>query len=231
MMGHLIIEKALNEVYQWEMSEMESLPNHKFSLRFRRKMKMMLRESNAPKNRTLVNNSAKVFQREKTFRLALVAVLLMAFLTACAATVRYVYDRFVREEHATYSMMMSIEDEDAPTEILEKYDIGRDMSGYERIVWDDDAIDRWIEYTKGDRYVSICQSLKSNYNVRLNTENAIVTEGTVHGNQAICIKLDEKVENGYEIIWDDGSYIIEVWGNLSEEEMMEIANSVCVEKK
>ena len=30
---------------------------------------------------------------------------------------------------------------------------------------------------------------------------------------------------------DDGSYIIEVWGNLSEEEMMEIANSVCVEKK
>ena len=69
MMGHLIIEKALNEVYQWEMSEIESLPNHKFSLRFRRKMKMMLRESNAPKNRTLVNNSAKVFQRKIYYNL------------------------------------------------------------------------------------------------------------------------------------------------------------------
>lgn len=116
----------------------------------------MLRESNAPKNRTLVNNSAKVFQRKKTFRLALVAVLLMAFLTACAATVRYVYDRFIREEHATYSMMMSIEDEDAPTEILEKYDIGCDMSGYERNVVEDDAIDRWIEYRKCHSYRGYC---------------------------------------------------------------------------
>ena len=227
MMGHLIIEKALNEVYQLEMSEIESLPNHKFSLKFRKKMKRILRESNAPRNCTSENNIAKVFRRKKTFRLVLVAVLLMAFLTACAATVRYVYDRFVREEHATYSMMMSIEDEDAPTEILEKYDIGRDMSGYERIVVEDDEIGRLIEYNRGHKFVTFNQELKCNYSsVRLNTEDATVTETYVDGVQAICLSR----EDGYGIIWDNGFYVLTVWGNLSEKEIMEIANSVCVEK-
>ena len=32
------------------------------------------------------------------------------------------------------------------------------------------------------------------------------------------------------ITWDNGSYILTVWGNLPEEEMMAIANSVCIEK-
>ena len=70
--------------------------------------------------------------------------------------------------------------------------------------------------------------MKCNYSsVRLNTEDATVTETYVDGVQAICLSR----EDGYGIIWDNGFYVLTVWGNLSEKEIMEIANSVCVEKK
>lgn len=227
-MGHSIIEKALSEVYQSEMSEIESVPDHKFSLRFRRNMKKELQSPETLKKHASGKSSAGVFRTKKMFRIALIAALIMAFLTACASTVRYVYERFVREEHATYSMMRAIEDENAPTEILEKYDIGYDMSGYERTVLEDDETGRTIEYDKGDVFVVFGQDVKCNYtNVRLNTENATVIESYVKDDQAICLKR----EDGYGITWDNGSYILTVWGNLPEEEMMAIANSVCIKKK
>ena len=54
-----------------------------------------------------------------------------------------------------------------------------------------------------------------------------IIESYVKDDQAFCLKR----EDGYGITWDNGSYILTVWGNLPEEEMMAIANSVCIKKK
>lgn len=218
-----LIAKALLNDLENDIDQYNSLPDHHFSLRFKRKMRKLLSGS----TNSLVSKTPH-FYFKKSMKLALI-VLVTALITGATFAAYKLWDNYRIRDMRAYSFLDITNIDNAPSTIQEQYRIGISTDGYYENVLLDDEYSYWVEYRHQDNgtALSFQQIVKTSYqNVLLNTENAAEnpTELLINGYKGICF---ETYYGEMCIIWDQGDYILNVSSyGIGKDELIAIAKSV-----
>ncbi len=195
---------------------------HVFSRRFERKMKKLLRT---------VEHSQQPKRRISLRRAVTVAIVAAAFLSAAALTtgaMDNLFQYFLPEVFTTHSIVRSSNDMFAPTSFEEQYvpvyvAQGFGLTRRPLVIENRGVLSYTYEPCDGEgREISFCQYLKADYAPNLNTENHELEKITVQGYEGFKLVIREHVY----IAWDNGDYILEIDGFISENELMKMAESV-----
>ena len=219
-----IFAAALQETMLADIAEYEKEPYHKFSHKFERKMKkLFLQQTATPKT----ENKRIPLKRKLT--VALLVVLISAFVAGCASLAYYLWNKFKIEDYGLYSLLNLTDIENAPTSLEERYEIGADMSVYSENILTDESFHYWAEYSNHENTViisfmqytkEVCQ------NVVLNTEDAIVMPTEVSVNNCNGI-FYQTYYGAMVLIWDNGNYVLNLSVNgISQDELFTLAESV-----
>lgn len=202
------------------IEKVPQMPDHKFSRKFERKMKRLIRYGcNEPTH----YHKITVKRLFVCITVALVAAVVMAF---SVGAVRDFFKNFFMEVFGTHTMVQTFSDNiNAPTSIEDVYTI-EVPNGFD-IVYKDEIFE-WstficYEYSKDNYYIFFTQYLKSEYNVNINTENRPLNYIEINGNDGYIVDLGN---NEYYISWDNGDYIFDITGNIGKNALIDIANSV-----
>ena len=205
MNNNQLIALALQNDFDAELAMYDGMPEHRFSLRFRRRMRKLLG--------------------------AMITVILLAFLTGATLLIYKMWDKFQLHDVGEHSFLVALDIEGAPTTLEDKYRLGIDLSGYSENILLDNEYEYLVEYheVNGNRVLGFSQAIKDHYQGEscwLNTENAMVmpTEIIVNG----CKGLTFQTYHGINVlIWDCGDYVIYLSGyNIGQDELISTAETV-----
>ena len=219
-----IMAAALRDVMLAEIETIENMPKHKFSRKFERKMKKLFAQQKAPSK-----TENKQITLKRKLVVALLVVLISAFVAGCASLAYYLWNHFKVEDYGLYSLLGITDIKDCPTELLEHYELDVEMKGYSKEILLDEYFQYWVAYQKKDEQINISfsQNTKDTYqNIFLNTENALVmpTEVTVNGCKGVFYQT---FYGEMLLIWDVGDYILDMTGyGISQEELFALAESI-----
>ena len=220
-----LLALALQNDFDSEIAAYNNMPNHNFSLRFKKRMKRLMNVGGVP------DWELKRIPLKKSITIALVAVILLAFVTGSTLMIYRLCDKFRLHDAGEHTYLVAFDTEGAPTTLEEKYRLGIDLSGYSENLLLDDEYDYWVEYFEigSKRSISFSQSIKDGYQDEsywLYTEDAMVmpTEIIVNGNKYIFFQTKY---GDMCLIWDCGDYIIEVGTyGFGKDELIPIAETV-----
>ena len=220
------LELALENTMNRQIAEYENdLETHEFSHRFEKRMNKLIKR--------LGGGSFVLFGSRIPLRKAVQLVfiiMILAVLTAATYAIIH-WGSFNVEEYDIYSLLNVTDISDAPLTLEERYEIRADLSEYDYEVIVDNNSMVTISYTnlyQKNKYFDFSQRTKKKLeNKRINTENAAQKPTTIEVNG--CIGLYIQMLQGEQLIlWDNGSYFIEVVGSneFSINELILICNSV-----
>lgn len=196
------------------------MPDHKFSKRFERKMKKLVGHGCAePKS------GHKKITGKRLFVCVIAAIIAASLMAFSVGAVRETFKKFIMNVFDTHTDVLSVEDDSAPASFEDIYIINV-PDGYANTYKAE--LYEWspylnYEYRNGDRYIFFTQFLKSQYDIRLNTENRSLSYIEINGCEGFIVDIGD---NEYYISWDNGDYIFDVMGNIDKNALIEIANSV-----
>lgn len=211
------ISEALCPEYNAMLSE--SLIEHTFSPEFKNKMDKLIRHRKKPYY-SFVNTIGKR-----------VAVIILTFVMISFTTVMSVgalrkpFQKFVINMFKTHSDIRSDPEdtEEYPKTIESIYDIPNGIEGYEKELLREDSIGRHVLYTKGNKFVDLIQDVVYVFSMNANTEGATIEHIDINGYDAIGWLNNL---NCYNLLWNNGEYIIFILSNISKDELITIAKSV-----
>lgn len=220
-----IIKYALKERLLADIEFYNSLPDHRFSHRFNKRIKKLLKEHTACQSK----KEKRYIPLNRKFKIALIAAILAVLFTGAAFGVYTIWKKYQIKDYSLYSMLYISEPQGAPRILEEKYDINWDLSDYEKIIYLDIESQYFVEYQNYNEDIGISFE-QSTYEVGeqtfINTENALVMpcEITINGYEGIYF---ETYYGGKCIIWCTENYVFSVTGaNISKNELISIAESV-----
>ncbi|MCM1525187.1 MAG: DUF4367 domain-containing protein, partial [Ruminococcus sp.] len=187
-------ETAVSRIIQ----KVPQMPDHKFSRKFERKMKKLIRHGY---RETVHNRKITVKRLFVCITAALIAAVVMAF---SVGAVRDFFKNFFMEVFGTHTTVQTFSDNiNVPISIKDVYMI--DMPNGFDMVYKDEIFE-WSPfiayiYRKDDDYISFNQFLKSEYDVDINTENRPLDYIEINGNDGYIVDLGN---NEYYISWDNG---------------------------
>ena len=220
-----IIKYALKERLLADIDFYNSYPDHRFSHRFNKRIKKLLKEHTAYQSER--KNSYIPIKRK--LKIALIAIILAVLFTGAAFGVYTIWEKYQIKDYSLYSMLYISEPTNAPRILEEKYEIGLDLNEYQEIIHTDLEIEFFAEYRSLKNETVITYS-QSTYEVGeqtfINTENALVMpcEITINGYEGIYF---ETYYGGKCIIWCTENYVFSVTGaDISKNELISIAETV-----
>lgn len=220
-----IIKYALKERLLADIDFYNSYPDHRFSHRFNKRIKKLLKEHTACQSK----KEKRYIPLNRKFKIALIAAILAVLFTGAAFGVYTIWKKYQIKDYSLYSMLYISEPQGAPRILEEKYDINWDLSDYEKIIYLDIESQYFVEYQNYNEDIGISFE-QSTYEVGeqtfINTENALVMpcEITINGYEGIYF---ETYYGGKCIIWCTENYVFSVTGaNISKNELISIAESV-----
>lgn len=221
MIENLYLKSCLEKYCdEWVNELLPEISDHKFSLRYKIKKRRIL------KMRPRFKQQFTRTPIRKALYYAVLSVILAALFTGTAIAAYTIFMYFKVDNHDKYSSVFSIRDDDAPGEILKKYEITYDFTEYDKEIMNDDALTYWIIWSKGDMQIQFVQYPKCYYkNIRYNTElspTGIVQE-EINGNEAIYFETRDG-SHCYTINTDD--YIIDISCNIDKNSAHNVAKSV-----
>ena len=220
------LKLALENTMIRQIAEYESdLEAHEFSYRFEKRMNKLIK--------SLGGGSFAFFGSKIPLRKAVQLVFIIMILAVLAAAAYAVinWGSFKVEEYDIYSMLSVADISDAPLTLEERYEIGADLSEYDSEVLMDNNTMIGICYTNlydENKTIEFSQRTKKFLNnIRINTENSNQMPTTIEVNGCIGLYM-QTLDMEHLILWDNGSYFIEVIGSseISINELISICNSV-----
>lgn len=195
------------------------IPHHEFSTGFEKKMKRLLKHE----------KPALSFKKLGIFIATAAIVAVLAAVGTGA--LENLFKQFSFENYETYTVVKSVDAENAPRVIEELYmfDV---PEGFECSYSEEPA--EWMPFLTcfyqnkaENKYIDFKQTIKSKYDVNVNTEDRVMEYISVNGHDGYIIDL---WDNEYIISWDNGDYIFDIIGNLGRDRMIRLAESVKVVK-
>ncbi len=193
---------------------------HKFSAEFERKMDIIMGKSNK-----------KVRITPKRLLIAITAALLAVFIAAMSVSaVREAFINFFMNIFDTHTVVQSVDDEDAPLDFIDKYEITADMSDFELVDFSEDIFDRRYTYENENCTIYFTQYIKKYYDIAINTEGYNIETIYIDGCEGFYVNMYN--QNGQVISWDNGYYIFSILVScnnayeFSKDELINITNSV-----
>lgn len=211
-------KKALSDALKADYED--SIPNieeHKFSPEFEKKMRRLINRRNKPYYR-IINTVGK--------RVACIAVIILVASSVTVMSVealRNTVTDFFVSIYEKFSTVQSVDDDVSPKTIEDIYEITYDLNGFTIDYEDYNEYSRYITYIKDDIVIYYEQYTKEMYDENVNTEDAEISTLIINGHEAIYFQDNNQY---YNLIWDNGYYIISLGSNIGKDALIEIAESV-----
>lgn len=197
------------------------LPEHKFSARFEKKMKKLIREQQrSPRLNKFIRTSK---------RIALIALTTLTVSFSCLMCVEAYRNKVIEvitevfEDLTRFSFSTSVEEEPKLGELTVGYlpegmsEVYReDLDSYTRLIYFEDTEGRRIGIEQ-DNIIGNKQST-----LIVDTEDAEVTEIDFNGYEATLIVKGKRTV----LMWEDGISIILVSGDFPADEIIKVANGI-----
>ena len=219
------LKLALENTMNLQIAEYEKdLETHEFSRRFEKRMNKLIKR--------MGGGSFLLFRNRVPLRKAVqLAFLILILAVLAAATYAFIsWSSFNVKEYDIFSLLNVTDISDAPLTLEERYEIGADLSEYDcEVLLDNDyKVNIFYANLYNNKTFYFSQWTKEALeNKRINTENSAQTPTMIEVNG--CIGLYTQMTNGaHLILWDNGSYFIEVIGSkeFSTNELILICDSV-----
>ena len=220
------LKLALENTMSLQISEYENdLETHEFSHHFEKRMNKLIK--------SIGGGSFLLFGNRVPLRKAVqLAFLILILAVLAAATYAFIsWSSFNVKEYDIYSLLNVTDISDAPLTLEERYEIGADLSEYNYEVLVDNNSMTITYYTnlynKNKTLEFFQMTKKSLKNKRINTENAAQTPTTIEINGCIGLYI-QTLKGEHMLLWDNGSYFIQVFGSkeFSINELILICDSV-----
>lgn len=201
------------------IEKVPQMPDHKFSRRFERKMKKLIRYGYREPVRYHKVTVKRLFV---CITAALIAAVVMAF---SVTAVRDFFKNFFMEVLGTHTTVQYAEKSKTPDFIEDVYTIAV-PKGFE-LVYQDEIYEYLpyvgYMYSDNENYIIFSQYTKNAYDVNVNTENRPLDYIEINGHDGYIVDLGN---NEYYISWDNGDYIFILTGNIGKNALTDVANSV-----
>lgn len=219
------LENVIDEVLRRDFMPFEEPCRHRFSLRHRREMKKLF---SANTGQRFEKTTAKIPVR-KRLMIVLVLVLLMALagLSATAAFDGSFIGSFGFLKNASgLTAVVSLDQQNENNFIADIYKLGAPPEDY---VYDEywGNMNRTFTFYKngmGD-VLLMGQFVKEEFRPEYNSNFSELTETSVCGMSGYYSTIDEYTD----LVWDNGEYIFELNGKLPAQELVEAAESMCID--
>ncbi len=197
----------------------ETIIQHTFSKRFERKMARLIRHQ-----KSFYFPMIKTSTR-RTVTIMVTAIIVLSTMVMSVSALREAFLRFITEVFDTHTKVQTIQDDTAPESFEDIYAITNIPDGFE-IVFQNDNIEGIpeliTEYRNGQQRIIFSQFIKSQYRVSVNTEGYEVVRIDINGNEGFMVDMVDD----YYFAWDNGDYIFEIVGNVGENTLIDMINSV-----
>lgn len=219
-----MIAKALKADFAREIAMYKRIPNHIFSQKFKKRMKLLINP-----NQYEYEMPVKKMPLRKTITFAIIAVILMAFLTGATLAAYKLWDYYRIRDYGLYSMLYISDYKDYPKTLEDRYRLPMNMSIYTEEIFLDEDFEYWASYEKINSEVSISffqMTKETAEQMFINTENSLVIPMEVMVGNCKGIYFETYYEEKI-IIWDCGDYILDISGyGVSQNELFSLAESV-----
>ncbi len=221
-MNETEFSQILEQVCMEEYTLPEKEPVHHFSLKHRRRMKRILalpRSAPEPTRRLRLNRRTVCI---------LIAIIFLAAGAAAGAAAAYVISPFIMKEHSDNTELFAGDISGAPEIIERVYYLDGLPEGYEEIERYSDWCEELVIYQFGDdsyNIIMFTQTLKSEFNQHFNTEGHYFEEIKINGHDGLYIDFSVKDSIGGSVVWDSGDYIFVLDGDLTKNELINLAKS------
>lgn len=235
----ILLKEAFGELIEQEYQQRpRNLPKHRFSMRFRIKMYRLVRQVGA-KSKRLDGGSSMLelyrpvrSKRGLVIILALLLMLLGGTITAAETLVQWL-NEIMLEQHGDHVKIrrigteisenreMDMDQKDCHRYILTEFPEGYDLLSEK---YKPEFDEYQISYVNSEGNILFCIQNKMNNNIMSNlTSNKIGMEAVlVNGLDGYYIEDDDAIS----LVLTDGSYVIELFGKFSKEELISLAKKL-----
>ena len=218
------LNEVFEEIHRCDFAVFDNAPRHLFSNKHRRAMKKIL--SAASQNAGPSCDTHKLPFGKKAIIICLVIFMAMLGIAAGAAIVNV----FKLEKHRDNTEVLTANAENCPQTITDVYHLSKIPDGYE--LSEQMVNSSWANTTyynkQTNRYFTFDQSVKIGYDTHFDNEKHHIKELDIDGHNALYVCPDNSEQKSGALIWDNGDFILEIFGDFSEDELIELAKSVVV---
>lgn len=222
----LILEQVCAANYSVPADVLE----HRFSHRHNRRMKRIFKLYEKNTSKMHADNRPKIQRPQKLtlkYAVMLAALIFLAALAGC--TVAYFTSQDFRGEvHKEYTRIFPTNTENCPATIEEKYYLPELPEEFEVYETEQTSLNVYISYRDYSTRETIVfrQIVKPDFpTMHLNTEQCDFQEVDINGHCALLLDYNSIGKKYSGVIWDNGDYVIELCGNLSKNQIIDLAKS------
>ncbi len=232
-MSESILKSLLEESAGLEWDKYDNAPSHIFSKKHNREMKRIFKLYDKNTRKSCADNRPKI-QRPKRLTLkhavVLVVLIFLAALAGCTAAY-FISQSFRGDVHKEFTRIFPINTENCPNTIEEKYYLPEVPEGFEVLETDSTSHDVYTSYknfSTGET-ITLRQFVKTDFSpIYYNTEKCDFQEVDINGHCALLLDYSSIGEKFSGVIWDNGDYAIELFGNLPKNEIIDLAKTAKV---
>lgn len=226
-MNEISLDEILTAAYDKEFSQYDNAPEHIFSRRHNRVMKRIFKiyeKRTAHLRQKIVeqrNEKAQFRWNRKTVT-AILIVIILAALAGCTAAIYY-FGGFKAEPDTDNTRLFPIELENCPQVIEAVYCLPELPEGFELLetVTSDATVYTAYINNETKQTITLLQTVKEYFAPHYNTEHSTLEEITVNEHRGVGLQGTQS----YVAAWDNGDYILEVCGDLSKSEVINLAKT------
>lgn len=232
-MSESVLKSILEESARLEWAKYENAQEHVFSKKHERKMKHVFKlfERNDCKLKPYIGSRPHYhFRFTKRNIIVLLAVIFLAALAGCGVTY-FTSKNFYGKVNADNTELFVINTENCPSTIEDKYYLPCLPDGYEVLGTDSTPFYEWISYENPatEQTLTFCQFAKVSFDsTHYDTENQKFQEININGHSGLCLDYSSQGYNYAVIVWDNGDYIFELFGEYSKNELCDLAKTAKV---
>ncbi len=232
-MSENVLKSILEESARLEWVKYENAQEHVFSKKHERKMKHVFKlfERNDCKLKPYTGSKPHYhFRFTKRNIIVLLAVIFLAALAGCGVTY-FTSKNFYGKVNADNTELFVINTENCPSTIEDKYYLPCLPDGYEVLGTDSTPFYEWISYENPatEQTLTFCQFAKVSFDsTHYDTENQKFQEININGHSGLCLDYSSQGYNYAVIVWDNGDYIFELFGEYSKNELCDLAKTAKV---
>lgn len=225
------LKDVLAEICEEEKAELNKFPPFKPSLRHRLAMKrifcMFEKKTHVPAS----DPPKAPVPESKHFRLSAKHIILFAAIIFLMLFTGFVIIYFSKNFYGTVyndnTHLFAVDKENCPATIEYEYYLPELPDGFE-MVKHDDSLSFYV-YTlyenKFGQVITLTQSTKEMFDAHYSTERHDFEEIEINGHGGLCMDLSDNEHFGAIVVWDNGDYILELYGNLSKNELIFLAEN------
>ena len=232
-MSESILRAILEESVRHEWDKYDNVPEHIFSKKHERSMNRIFKlfEKNKCKFEShLISIPTHNFRFTKKTVLVLVTILFLAALAGCAV-MYFVSNSFRGKVNNDNTELFVINTENCPSTIEDIYYLPDLSDDFEVLTTNSTPFSEYISYQNkvtGQTF-SFTQWVKAEFgSSHYNTEGQDFEEIDINGHYGLCLYFDLQSYIYAGVVWDIGDYILELSGDLTKNELIDLAKTAKV---